>query len=245
VGRNSCDLRLSLRRFSRNSKCPNRTAWIFCTTLNFRQIGTQIRTVHAEVRTHPSASRILPNSRWTDRYVKWLLYSSGKGFVECSVLRTDGQTLHVRIFPPSLRTHKHEQFLEPGAEIRVRSSFAEHCALYLFWPLTGHTPLPSYTKIRRGPRRKFWAKEEVAANWRPNIVHLYPSRTGYLNQRTPWWVNNVEWMIFRDKQKSGTKAGLETPSPIAPGQIMDRSIFPRSVCACFARYGTADMYTGR
>jgi len=64
------DLRLSLRRFSRNAKCPNRTAWIFGTTPNFRQIGTQIRTVQAELRTHPSASGILPNSRWADRSVK-------------------------------------------------------------------------------------------------------------------------------------------------------------------------------
>jgi len=62
--------RLSLRRFSRNSKCHNHTAWIFGTTPNFRQIGTQIRTVQAEARTHPSASRKLPNSRCTDKSVR-------------------------------------------------------------------------------------------------------------------------------------------------------------------------------
>ena len=64
------ELRLSLRRFSRNSKCPNHPAWIFCTTPNFGQIGTQIRTVQAEVRNHPSASRKLPNSRWTEKSIK-------------------------------------------------------------------------------------------------------------------------------------------------------------------------------
>jgi len=174
------ELLLSLHRFSRSSKCPNRTVWIFFTP-NFRQIGTQIWTVPPEVRTHPSASRILPNWRWTDKSVKWLLYCSAKGLVECSRSRTDGQTdrLYTQsFFPPSLRTQNHEQFQKTGAEIRVRAGFTAYCALCLFCPLTGRTPLPNYTKIRRGPRRKFWAKEEVEANWRPNIVHLFPSRTG-------------------------------------------------------------------
>lgn len=83
------ELRFSLRRFSRNSKCPNHTAWTFCTTPNFTQICTQIRTVQVQVRTHPSASRKLPNSSWTDKSVK-LLYCSAKGLVECSRSRTDG-----------------------------------------------------------------------------------------------------------------------------------------------------------